>query len=311
MEVELCFEDIASRACYSIASFLSVRECRMLRATSKCVRASIPESVQNHVCKYSGSLKWISGHEPSFLDGHIHSAKYNGIKGLACSDQNVLLVADTHNGVLRGFQNGKANVLTQRDIYPFAVFCQGTQVFLARALSIECINIQRKKVEVLKYKPVPVLQLPLSSAPYSLCISDQTFFITTYSPNLVINDVELEIRGSLLAGLCPYQHQGDLGVLVCDVVNDRILFVTKEGKISVFLSSIHHPCHLTMIKSTLFVAGTETLYEFRHVGTRPERIEHSLSSQFPDCVQPRISAMTATPDGTLVVSTYSYIFAFI
>jgi hypothetical protein len=332
MEIVVTLEDIADTVPYGLISFLAVDECRKLRATNKNIRLQIPRSLQDYCCRYKGHLKWISGHEPSLLDGHISKAKYNFIRSMSCTISGTVVVADVNNGVVRGLRKGKADILTHRDAFWFPVYalcCRDEEVYMACPTHIIHFSLGAHRNNVLRHRPSKLFLFPnmkeyllpdsLDSIPFAMCISGPqggapSLFTTFGSSRLYINDVFKEIRGSALHGVCAYQKgqtggTSVWGALACDTINNQILFVDAKGDSSFFFS-VPSPRCIERIGTTLFVSSECFLYEIRRFEITPEVVIHNLDLDLP-CIGHSISSLAATPDGTLLVGTHSQIFAFL
>jgi hypothetical protein len=321
MNVEVDFDTLVETAPYGIVSYLAVNECRKLRATNKNIRLQIPHSMQEFYCGYRGHLKWISGHESSLLDGPISKAKYNGIRSMSCTSSGTVVVADTNNGVVRALRHGKADVLTSRGrCFALTVLCKGEDVYLGMADGIEHFSLaSQNNIYVLRHSPKRLFSFSVDaedvSIPFAMCWSGTTdtlpavLFTTFGTSRISINESSKHIKGATLHGICAYSNKLVNGALVCDTGNNQILLVDAEGNSSFFLA-IPSPRCIEKLGTTLFVSSETFLYEIRRFESKPMIIKHDLDNDLP-WVGHYVSSLTATPDGTLLVGTYSQIFAFL
>jgi hypothetical protein len=311
----ISFYDLVTTAPYGLLSFLAVDECRKLRATCKDIRFLISRSMQDFCCRYRGRLRWISGHERSFLNGPIDRAKYNGILDMSCTSSGTVVVSDSNNGVIRGLRHGTSDVLTIRNMFSYALHCKDEDVYLACYDGIYYFSLGPHRSNVIRHRPTLLFAFEYPSRfpnlPTGICINEKAnVFFTTYgSSRLCINNVSKDVKGSTLHGICAFQRGETPGALVCDTQNNQILFVDAQGNAS-FLLTIPTPRCIERLGTTLFVSSDTILYEIRNFESKPDILLHDLDFDLP-LNGPSITSLTTTPDGTLLVGTQTQIFSFL
>jgi DNA-binding beta-propeller fold protein YncE len=289
-------EDIISHGKYALLSFVSKGDALLLSATSKCMSSEVKPWLK--LCSFLGNLKWISGHEASFLDGHPSLAKYSDISGLAILPNNNFLVADSHNNVVRIVSKESADILTVKVNLPRGICVEHDCVYLACLQGIYTFSLSPLRLcSVIRHVPSLYMEMA-EQPPYQVAKTSNHLYVTDLSSTLHVMDCNtrerrrIDLPNATLTGVC---KAGD-GVYVCDYTGNAVWYVDTNTQ--TLLYTVPRPRCVCAHQGSVWVSSDD-----EKVWMFTPRTFKALSVP----ISPRALALTSA--GVPILATFSALFS--
>ncbi len=287
------FIDILSTAQYALLPLINHAQALTLSRTCRAARGII--SPMLWLCGRHGHLKWISGHEASFLDGDLQRAKYSDLSGMSLSKDGSILLSDSHNNVLRCLEKDRSSILTSRVDGPRGMCVDDNLIYAACDRGVCIVSLdQPEHWTILRHLPRLIIELPGPLAPFHVSKVNERIYITDFSSTLYCWNGALEKQdfpGSLLAGMC---RDGN-ALLVCDYAKGQVLKL--EGGIRTIVYEYPHVRCIVKHHNTLFISSDSELIE-----VQPRKV-------IIQDLDIGIKALAVTKQGTPIVANFSQVFA--